>query len=477
MPYQDLNHALKLFRGQVSESIPYAINELPPLDTPEQIFNYLKLRTKYKKDPKGRELFQTLPTLLENNWHGITGHGDCDCFTIAALAVLLANGFKDCGIVLVGRNPLVPVHIYAYVDYKGKREYLDLTNRVYNYERFYPFKQHIPYKINQNEKDMILELAEGLSARPRYVNVKSYSRSKTVAAHQRKFPTLSEQLSDFLSFKPKTKKKVQKYATKASTVLKKNPYGKVFVESVDKSLKYIPLRKKGIQVREDYFDGMSANAFQNMCLSEGVEVFELEELSSRRANRAAKKIAKQETKAAVKVAKQESKGTKQAAKQVNKAARVDSRMDRKVARQTNRQTNKAVKTQAKIQKKQNKVAVKASKPRNVRKSAPRPMPMPIAPAYEPQIDNSFMPPATDWHDVVQNAIQPQIQPEETFYPEEFETVETEDVTPDEQYEQDVEDMFMGEARILNITAPKLLLWGTGLTLLSGAAGFAMANRR
>ncbi|RTK97619.1 MAG: hypothetical protein EKK64_01020 [Neisseriaceae bacterium] len=162
MPYQNLNHALKLFRSQVMEGVPYAQENLPRFTSPEQIFNWLKLRTTYKNDPKGTELFQTLPTLLDDNYHGLTGSGDCDCFTIAALSVLLANGFTDCGIVLVGRKSWQPVHIYAYVvDDSGEKKYLDLTNRVYNYERPYPYKQHIKFKLNPKEKRaMMLQLAD-----------------------------------------------------------------------------------------------------------------------------------------------------------------------------------------------------------------------------------------------------------------------------------------------------------------------------
>jgi hypothetical protein len=162
MPYQNLDHALRLFRKQVMEGVPYAQQELPRFTSPEQIFNWLKLRTTYKNDPKGTELFQTLPTLLDDNYHGLTGSGDCDCFTIAALSILLANGFTDSGIVLVGRKSWQPVHIYAYVvDDGGQKKYLDLTNKVYNYERPYPYKQHIPFKLNQKEKnDMMLQLAD-----------------------------------------------------------------------------------------------------------------------------------------------------------------------------------------------------------------------------------------------------------------------------------------------------------------------------
>lgn len=161
MPYQNLDHALRLFRKQVMEGVPYAQEQLPRFTSPEQIFKWLKLRTTYKNDPKGTELFQTLPTLLDDNYHGLTGSGDCDCFTIAALSILLANGFTDCGIVLVGRKSWQPVHIYAFViDDSGERKYLDLTNKIYDYERPYPYKQHIPFKLNQKEKNMMLQLAD-----------------------------------------------------------------------------------------------------------------------------------------------------------------------------------------------------------------------------------------------------------------------------------------------------------------------------
>lgn len=163
LAYTNLDNALKHFRNQVSECLPYAIDDLPKFDSPEKIFNWLKLRTQYKNDPQGVELFQTIDTLLNDNVHGMSGWGDCDCFSIAGLTMLLANGFVDCGIVLVGRTKLFPVHIYLYVKYDNKKEYFDLTNKIYNFERDYKYRQEIPYILNQNEKNMILQLAENSS--------------------------------------------------------------------------------------------------------------------------------------------------------------------------------------------------------------------------------------------------------------------------------------------------------------------------
>lgn len=162
MQYKDLNHALNLFRGQIIEGLPYAINQCPKFTSTESLFNWLKIRTKYKHDPNNIELFQTLPTLLDKNFHNITGAGDCDCFTIAVLTLLIANGFYNCGIVLVGRNKFNPVHIYAYViDENNNTKFLDLTNNIYNYERIYPYKQKIKLNLTTKEKKIMqLQLAE-----------------------------------------------------------------------------------------------------------------------------------------------------------------------------------------------------------------------------------------------------------------------------------------------------------------------------
>jgi len=146
MPYKNINHTLKSIKRQIIDGLPYALNECPQFDTPEQIFNWLKLRTTYKNDPKGIELLQSLPTLLEENWHGRTGHGDCDCFTIAAMTLLVANGFKNLYVVLVGRNRYTPVHIYCgIIDRDGVFRVLDLTNKRYDQERYYPHKQELKF--------------------------------------------------------------------------------------------------------------------------------------------------------------------------------------------------------------------------------------------------------------------------------------------------------------------------------------------
>lgn len=242
MQYRDLNHALKLMRNQIIEGIPYAQEHCPTLNSPEKVFNWLKIRTVYEHDPKNIELFQTLPTLLENNFHGQTGKGDCDCFTISALTLLLANGFHNSGIVLVGRSPFNPVHIYAYtIDKNNKTIYLDLTNKVFNYERNYPYKQHIKFNLTPKEKKtMQLQLAE------------------------------------------------------------QTPY-----------IGYIWIPSQGVQIREDTFDHLSGQEFQDIMLNEDMELAEICELAGKRADRRKEKQSdkhlKKESKTAIKNAKADKK--------------------------------------------------------------------------------------------------------------------------------------------------------------------------
>jgi len=149
MPYKDINHTLKMLKKQVISGIPFALKHCPKFDTPEQVFYWLKDNTTYKLDPKGIELLQSLPTLItENNWHGKQGHGDCDCFTIALLTLLAANGFDNLYVILVGRNRFTPVHIYCgLIDNEKTLRILDLTNPQYDTERKYPYRQHLKFKI------------------------------------------------------------------------------------------------------------------------------------------------------------------------------------------------------------------------------------------------------------------------------------------------------------------------------------------
>lgn len=293
MNYRTLNHALSLFKVQILEGLPFAINDCPKFENPEEIFDWLKIRTHYKHDPKGVELFQTLPTLLNNNFHGVSGYGDCDCFTIAILTLLIANGFNDCGIVLVGRNNYLPVHIYAYVICDNKKYYLDLTNKYFNQTRYYQYYQEIPLKItNKEKKEMQLQLAENMGERKRR---NPYRRAGELLKRQRNF------------YKNRN-----------------------FKTRLEPDHVYLP--SQAIQVREDYFDdAMNDGEFQSMLLSEGYDMSEIIELSGKRGER---RRAKKDEKQRLKKEKKEAKTDIKKARAEKKRASGEAKITKAQAKQT-----------------------------------------------------------------------------------------------------------------------------------------------
>jgi hypothetical protein len=146
--YESLADTLNHILIQAKESVNYCRDLIPEfITTPEQLFYFLKTIVIYKNDPKGVELLQTAQTLFENNYHGIPGMGDCDCFTILSLACFKALNFKKYGIILVGKSSKIPTHIYCFVVYQKKPYIFDLTNDLFNYERPYKYKQVLGIKF------------------------------------------------------------------------------------------------------------------------------------------------------------------------------------------------------------------------------------------------------------------------------------------------------------------------------------------
>jgi hypothetical protein len=144
VPYTDINATMRGIRQQVIDSLEFCVNEMPRFDDPEQMFKALKNMVTYKNDPPGTELLQSVPTLFQNNYWGISGAGDCDCFSILVLAMCVAHGWNKQEIILAGRSKLMPVHIWTVVYVDGKRYSMDLTNAYCNVERNYKFIQVLP---------------------------------------------------------------------------------------------------------------------------------------------------------------------------------------------------------------------------------------------------------------------------------------------------------------------------------------------
>ena len=144
VPYTDINATMRGIRQQVIDSLEFCVNEMPRFDDPEQMFKALKNMVTYKNDPPGTELLQSVPTLFKNNYWGISGAGDCDCFSILVLSMCVAHGWNKQEIILAGRSKLMPVHIWTVVYVDGKRYAMDLTNAYCNVERNYKFIQVLP---------------------------------------------------------------------------------------------------------------------------------------------------------------------------------------------------------------------------------------------------------------------------------------------------------------------------------------------
>ena len=139
--YQDINRTLEMMRVQIIDSLDYCIEDLPTFNSPRELFQFCRAITTYHNDPKGIELLQTVPTLLDNNYWDVPGAGDCDCFTILTIALCVAQGWNENYIVLVGRTKRAPVHGYSAVKINDKLYTLDLTNPYIDIEREYKYKQ------------------------------------------------------------------------------------------------------------------------------------------------------------------------------------------------------------------------------------------------------------------------------------------------------------------------------------------------
>lgn len=143
--YKDINDTLRHIRLQVLQSMPYIRETSPGFNHPADLYRYLKDRTTYKNDPRGVELLQRADTLLNGDYWGTPGAGDCDCFTICALAFCNYEGWPM-WIKLAGRDKAGPVHIWSGVKFNGQDIALDLTEKQIGQERTYPYVQKLSFQ-------------------------------------------------------------------------------------------------------------------------------------------------------------------------------------------------------------------------------------------------------------------------------------------------------------------------------------------
>jgi hypothetical protein len=153
--YIDIDHTMEKLIVQVKESIPFMRSFLPDwISSPEDLFSFLKPQLIFTPDPPETELLQTSQTLFTDNYHGIAGAGDCDCFSITGLAACYVLQIPA-KIVLAGRSKIQPVHIYLRVMNREKWIPFDLTEAEINSERFYPLKNDyfVPFLYKDQNKE------------------------------------------------------------------------------------------------------------------------------------------------------------------------------------------------------------------------------------------------------------------------------------------------------------------------------------
>ena len=146
--YKDLNETLLYLKKQAREGISYCYDITEGINSPEELFNYLKMITIYRSDPPGTELLQTPQTLFENNSHGESGAGDCDDFAILSLACLYCLDSRlRLFVTLAGNTNVSPSHVYVSLIKGGTLYSFDLTTATFNTERKYKFTQFLECKL------------------------------------------------------------------------------------------------------------------------------------------------------------------------------------------------------------------------------------------------------------------------------------------------------------------------------------------
>jgi hypothetical protein len=136
--YTNLARTLEAMQIQIEDSLEYARYFTPKGSTPSSLFWLMKQHTVYRHDPPGVELLQSMPTMMENNYWGVRGAGDCDCFTIAAVACCAVEKIPV-RICLVGNTKNSPTHVYAEVKDRGKWVPFDLVAPFYGETKKYRY--------------------------------------------------------------------------------------------------------------------------------------------------------------------------------------------------------------------------------------------------------------------------------------------------------------------------------------------------
>ena len=142
IPYPGLKKTLKYLVQTALLAVPYCAQRWGTNNDLRRIWTICKQNTIYMNDAHEIEQIQNPATLFENNIHGISGAGDCDCFSALLICMLVANGYDidKIYIYLQGNKKQYPSHILIKYD----DVFLDLTQTHYNTIRNYNYFDILP---------------------------------------------------------------------------------------------------------------------------------------------------------------------------------------------------------------------------------------------------------------------------------------------------------------------------------------------
>jgi hypothetical protein len=140
---------VQLIERQASahENVNFANKYFGNLNNGFEIYKAVKPKVIFKNDPPNLETVQGITTLFDEskNIHGISGAGDCDCFTSILASIAKANKLPYT-YILQGNEK--PTHITISI----KGTVCDLTNNIPNYLR--------PYTKTQTIEPMYVQLSD-----------------------------------------------------------------------------------------------------------------------------------------------------------------------------------------------------------------------------------------------------------------------------------------------------------------------------
>lgn len=147
------NDIIKVLNSQ----FPEAVNQCSGVyfgsgslkDKGRAIYNFLRTRVDYKKDPDGKQLIQLPARLIRG-----TGKGDCKSLSLAAAAFMYCAGFKNVRLryASYSASDSTPSHVYAVGDDENGKEII--IDAVYKH-----FNREVPYKSKKDYKMQISVLS------------------------------------------------------------------------------------------------------------------------------------------------------------------------------------------------------------------------------------------------------------------------------------------------------------------------------